>query len=196
MAEYGEEIDFEGGFFDEAGIKADEVPDDPFGFGKDFWPLRVMEVGKGKVTKNGDKIGMMIKFGVDHPNFQGTPLADSLGNGNWYQLPVPLALRDRIQWEPGSSEAKDVMYKLGELYQALGFKRDEFGGVNGAKMLGRGMLAKVSPKRNAEGFWNFNLFQMKPMDQEGLRGNGAGVTAPSSGGKTDEELLKEELENQ
>jgi hypothetical protein len=195
MSEYGDEVEFEGGFFDEAGITAEQVPDDPFGFGKDFWALRVMEVGKAMVTKKADKVGFMVKFGVDDPQFQGTPFADSIGNGSWFQLPVPLHLRDRISWEPSSAEAKDAMFKLAELYQALGFKRDEFGSINGPKLLGRGMLAKISPKRNDQGFWNFNLFQMKPLDENAARG-GISTAKPASGnGKTDAELLEEELKN-
>lgn len=192
----GQEIELDGGFLEEAGISGNDIPDDPFGFGREFWPLRVIEVGPPKVTANADKVGFMVKFAIDHPQFQGTPLAEGLGNGNWYRLPVPKALQGQIPWDASSSEAAEVKFNLGELYKALGFKRDEYSGVNGEKMLHRGCLAKVSAKKNEAGFWNFNLWQMKPMDGSGAP-TGANVTArsASNGGMTDEEMLKRELED-
>lgn len=193
MSEYGDEIEIEGGFLDEAEISANDIPDDPFGFGNDFWPVFVVEVGKAKVTANKDKIGMMVKFAVDHPKYQGSFVAKQLGNGNWYQLPVPMALRSQIPWNSEGESEQQALYKLKELYKALGFPKDEFGSVNGPKMIGRRALTKIKVSQDDKGFWQFRLNNMKPI------GEGEGMNEfaqPSNnGGKSAAELLEEELKN-
>ena len=195
MSDMNEEIEFEGGFLDEAGINANDIPDDPFGFGNEYWPVFVVEVGKPKVTANKDKIGMMVKFAVDHPKYQGSFVAKQLGNGNWTQLPVPTALRSQIPWDPEGEQEQQVLYRLKELYKALGFAKDEYGSVNGAKMLNRRMLTKIKVSQDDNGFWQFRFNNMKPIGD----GNGADeftqTGQSNGGGKSPEELLKEELEN-
>lgn len=195
MSEYDDEINIEGGFLDEAGIDANDIPDDPFGFGNDFWPVFVLEVGAPKVTKNKDKIGMMVKFAVDHPKFQGSFVAKTgLGNGMWVQLPVPLALRSQIPWEPEGEMEVQAMYNLKELYKALGFAKDEYGSVNGKKMEGRRALTKIKVKRGDSGFWEFNLNAMKPIGD----GNGSSEftsQGTSNPAKSAAEQLEEELKN-
>jgi hypothetical protein len=193
MSEYGDEIDFEGGFLDEAGINANDIPDDPFGFGNDFHRVFVLEVGAVKVTKNKDKIGMMVKFAVDEAKYQGSFVSKTgLGNGMWVQLPVPLELRSQIPWNSEGEMEQQAMYNLKELYKALGFAKDEYGSVNGKKMTGRPALAKIKVKRGDSGFWEFNLNAMKPI------GDGDGASEFTSQGtsnpaKSAAELLEEEL---
>jgi hypothetical protein len=172
MSEIDEGIEFEGGFFGEAGIDATEVPDDPFGFGNDFWPLVCIEVGQAKVTANKDKIGMMVKFAVDHPKFQGAPVGEKLGNGNWYQLPVPLALREQIPWDPEGDKEKKALYNLGELFKAMGFPKDQWKSVNGKKMVIK-LLMEIDG--GADSNWS------------------GGTPAGNTESKSAADLLKEEL---
>lgn len=194
MSEYGDEIDIEGGFLDEAGINANDIPDDPFGFGNDYWPVFVLEVGAPKVTKNKDKIGMMVKFAVDHPKFQGSFVSKGLGNGMWVQLPVPLAIRSQIPWDDEGEMEAQVKFNLKELYKALGFAKDEYGSINGKKLLNRRALTKIKVSRDDSGFWQFRLNAMKPVGD----GNGTGefnAQTTSNPGKSAAEQLEDELKN-
>jgi hypothetical protein len=182
------------GFFEDAGVDLNEIPDDPFGFGNDFWPVRIIEVGEPKVTGGGDKYGMMVKWAVNHPKYDGQQVAtQGLGLGNWTRLPIPEALQGSIPWDPKNNpEDKKVLIDLRDVFVALGFKNDEMGGVDGAKMLHRGCLVKIRAKRNDEGFWQFNLFAHKPLGD----GDGANEFAKgTSNGKTAAELLEEEIAN-
>lgn len=186
-----DELEIEGGFLDEAGIDANDIPDDPFGFGNDFWPVFVLEVGKPKVTEKKDKIGMMVKFAVDHEKYQNSYVSKGLGNGMWVQLPVPLALREQIPWDPEGEKEQQVLFNLKELYKALGFAKDEYGKVNGTKMLHRRALTKIKAIRDENtGYWNFRLNGMKPVAENETSQDG---TSPANGGKSPEQLLKEEL---
>lgn len=190
---------FEGGFLGEADVNPNEIPDDPFGFGNEFWPVIVLEVGEAKVTANKDKIGMMVKFAVDHPNYSTHFVSKGLGNGNWYQLPVPIALRSQIPWENGGDKEKIALYKLGELFGALGFPKDQWKGVNGAKMVGKRMFAKIKVTQDEKGFWQFRFPQVKSIPEGTDTGWGEyseGTTSnPARTGKTDAELLEEEMNN-
>lgn len=188
-----DEIEIEGGFLDEAGIDANDIPDDPFGFGNDYWPVYVLSVGAPKVTANKDKIGMMVKFAVDHPKYQDSFVGKTgLGNGSWVQLPVPKALRDQIPWNPDGEQEQKVLFNLKELYKALGFAKDEMGGVNAAKMLNRRALTKIKANMGDSGFWEFRLNAMKAIPSDESMEE---FVRPANKGKTDEELLREEMEN-
>jgi hypothetical protein len=186
------EITFEGGFFDDAEIDANDVADDPFGFGNDFWPVRIIECGQPKVTNSADKIGMMIKWAVEHPKYDGHQVSKQLGLGNWMRLPVPVALRPRIPFDP-KSDPKDqqVLTDLKELYKALGIPADQMNKQNERTLVGKKCLVKIKPKKNEEGFWQFNLFAYKSIPE----GSPDGVTEfmPKASGSSDEDLLKAEL---
>lgn len=189
------EIEFEGGFFDEAGVDANDVADDPFGFGNEHWPVRIIECGKPKVTKNGDKVGMMIKWAVEHPKYDGHQVStQGLGLGNWYRLPVPRALQGQIPWDP-KNDQKDaqVLTDLKDLYKALGIPADEMGRQNEKTLVHKTCMVKIRPKKNEEGFWQFNLFAYKTRGEgsdtgmsEFAQGNSSQVSA--------EEQLKRELD--
>lgn len=194
------EIEFEGGFFGDAGVNVADVPDDPFGFGNEPWPLVVTEVAKPKVTGNKDKIGMMVTFAVDHPKYQGHQVSKQLGFGNWFQLPVPKPLQNQIPWDPQNNpKDMEAMVKLRRLFISLGFGVDELSGVNGEKMVGRRCMAKIFPKENEQGFWQFNLNGFKPIGEG--NGNGgwgnnefaSGTTSNPGGGKSAAELLEDEM---
>lgn len=188
--------DFEGGFFDEAGINVNEVPDDQFGFGNDFWPVRIIEVTKPKVTANADKIGMTITWAVEHSKYDGH-FVSTKGMGVWVQIPVPLALRDRIPFDPKNNpKDQQVLSNLKMIYAALGFRADEMGKINGEKLMHKICMAKIKPRQNDQGFWQFNMFAHKQMGEGG--GNGGSTSTPATStpsGKSAEELLREELEN-
>lgn len=189
------EIELEGGFLDEAGIDGNDIPDDPFNFGNDYWPVRVIKVGKPKVTAGGDKIGITVVFAVDHPRYQNSFVSGERGLGNsWYQVPVPLALRSQIPWDPEGEKEQQALYNLKELYKALGFKKDEFGSVSGAKMLNRGMLTKIKVGRNAEGFWDFRLNASKPFGEGSDAGMGEFTNNGTSNPVSAAEQLKKEMD--
>lgn len=183
------------GIFDDAEIEVNDIPKDPFGFGNGYWPVTVLTVGEMKQTTNretggpGDKIGTMITWGCNHPD---APQMESLGRGNWQQLPVPTSLRGEIPWNPKSAEAKKVIYELSNLYAALGFSKDEFGGIELTDLVGRTAMAKIFPRQNKEGFWQFNIVGLKPVPDEG-DGSGMNEFARDNGGKSDEDLLNDEL---
>lgn len=199
MSEYDgtDEIEIEGGFFEEAGVEGNDVPDDPFGFGNEFWPLYVVEVGKPKVTKNKDKIGMMVKFAVDHEKYRGKRVSESLGNGNWYRLPVPLPIRSQIPWNPEGEDEQSAIFKLGQLYGALGFSKDQYKKVNGALMKDKRFLAKIRVTQDEQGFWKFNIQNMKPIGEGSDAGMGQFSQSASSNpnaGLSAAEQLKKEME--
>lgn len=190
MSEDNAGIEFEGGFFEEAGVNLNEIPDDAFGFGNDYWAIYLVECGEPKVTKNADKVGMMVKWAVDHPAYSNNKPTQEMRQ--WIQLPVPTALQGQIPWDPRTNpEDKKVLVDLRDLYLALGFKNDEMGKVNGAKMLTRRAMAKIKPRRNADGFWEFGLFQLKAVPA-GEATNGSISQGQSNGGGTisAEEALK------
>lgn len=192
MSDFNEEIDFESGILDDAGISANDIPDDPFGFGNDFWPVYVVEVGAAKVTANKDKIGAMVKFAVDHPKYQGSYVSKGLGNGMWIQLPVPLAIRSQIPWNPEGEMEQKALYNLKELYKALGIPKDQFGKTKLSDLKNKRALTKIKVQMGDSGFWEFRLNAMKPIGD----GNGSDEftqQGTSNPGKSAAELLEEEL---
>jgi hypothetical protein len=198
MSDLDDGIDFEGGFFEEAGINANDIPEDAYGFGNRHWPLVVVKVDKPKVTGNQDKIGMKVYFAVDHPKYAGHQVSKQLGWGNWIQLPVPKVLQNQIPWDP-ENNPKDAatMVNLRKLFEALGFKADELGKVNGPKMIGRRCMARIKVSQNDQGFDQFNLNNFKTVGEgtdEGWSEYKQGSSS-NGGAKSAEELLKEELEN-
>lgn len=190
-----EAIEFDGGIFEDAGVDLNEIPDDPFGFENNFWPIRIIELGEAKLTRSGDKIGMMIKWAIEHPNYDGHPVSEKLGQGNWQRLPVPTALQNQIPWDPRNNpEDKKVLIDLRDLYLALGFSIDQMKGIKPKDLVGRICSAKIKPRKSPEGFWQFNIFAHKPYDPSGEGVNEfAQNGSTNSGAKSPEDLLKEEL---
>jgi len=195
MNENEEVFDFEGGLFEEAGVNVADIPNDPFGFGNEFWPIVVLEVGPIKVTKNGDKLGQMVKFAVDHPDYATHYVGTKgLGNGTWYRLPVPLKLRDRIPYDPNGADEKKDNHKIGLLYGALGFPKDQWAKLNLSKLVGKRMMAKIKPVME-DGYYKFNINAMKTLEEgadSGWSGNGGGGTSASSA-KSEAEKAREAL---
>lgn len=176
------------GFLDEADVDVNDIPDDPFGFGKEFWPIYITEIKDPEVTKSGERFGMMISWAVDHPKYVGTQVATKLGNGNWFQLPVPKVLQDQVPWDPKGKDV-GVLVNLKNLLLALGFGVDEMSGVGPAKMVGRRCLAKIKAEMGDMGFWQFNLQAFKPEGEN----SGNGLSEFANPGKSPEDLLKEEM---
>lgn len=190
-------IEFDEGIFADADVNLSDVPDDPFGFGQNFWPVRVVSVGKAKVTQGGDKIGMMVKFIVDHPNYNNHWVGDpekGLGNGQWTQLPVPKKLQGQIPWDP-KNNPKDMqaLTNLKNFYKSLGYGVDEMARIHPQDIVGKGFLTKIKVTQDDNGFWQFRFNSPKPFGD----GNGAeeftraGTSNP--GGKSQAELDEEAL---
>lgn len=200
MTDTNEEFELEGGFFEESGDDVAEIPDDPFGFGNDYWQVRIAEIKSPKVTQSGDKFGMMIKWYVDSPKYQEHWVGDpekGLGNGNWTQLPVPKVLQKQgVPWDPKNNQQHEqVRIAFKNLLLNLGFSVDEMPKVGPAQMVHRGMLTKIKPKQDENGFWQFRFQAPKPL----ASGDGASEFAqPKTGtsngsGKSDADLLNDEL---
>lgn len=176
-----------GGFLEDAGVDLNEIPDDAFGFGNDHWPIRIVECGEVKVTANQDKVGMMIKWAVNLDAYSRNLPTQQMRQ--WIQLPVPEAYQGTIPWNPKENPAdKKVLVDLRNLFRALGFKNDEMGGIDGDKMLYRGCLSRIKPRQNADGFWEFNFYQMKADDA-----NGSAETPAVSTEKSAKELMDDEI---
>lgn len=163
------------GFFDDAEVDIqNDVPSDPYGFGKEFWPIYVVDVFDVKPTRNGERYGMMVKWAVDHPQYANSQVSKNLGYGNWTQLPVPVELRNQIPWEMDSDEAKQCLFKLKTIFEALGFGADEMGGVGPNEMKGRRCYAKISVKQDPDsGYYQFNPYAFKPIPED-ENGSGSG----------------------
>lgn len=175
------------GFLDDADVSAQDAPDDPFGFGKEFWPVQITEVKDRKVTKDGDKYGTQLVWECLHPDKSDI----KLGFGNWIQLPVPKPLQSEVPWDPKSQEAKKIIFDLVKLYEALGFKRDEMGGLGPDDLVNRPCLAKIFVRQNDEGFWQFNITAHKPMPEEGWEGSTSSANGQSNGQSTDDAIRAE-----
>lgn len=198
MSEFDEGIDFEGGIFEDAGVDVAEIPDDPFGFGNVFWPLVVVSVEKPKVTGKKDKVGMMVLFAVDHPKYAQHQVGKQLGFGNWFQLPVPVAFQGQIPWDPQNNpKDQEAMVKLRRLFVSLGFGVDELPKVKPQMLVGKRCSAKISPKENGQGFWQFNLNNFRAITEDDDTGDWA-ASAPASngGGMSAEEKAKAALEEE
>lgn len=183
------------GFFDDAEVEVNEISEDPFGFGNDYWPVKIVEIKDPEVTKSGDKVGMMVKWAVDHPKYANHFVGVNgrgLGNGNWTQIPVPKALQNQVPWDPKNDQKHaEVLINLRKLFEALGFSADEMGGIGRKEMTGRKCLAKIRVSQDDNGFWKFNLpvFQMKPLP------DGDGMNEFASNGNSDEDELKKGLQD-
>ena len=183
------------GFFDDAEVEVNNIPDDPFGFGNDFWPTRIIEVKDPEITKNGQRFGMMIRWAVEHPKFDGHYVStQGLGYGNWQQLPVPKKLQGQVPWDNNSEEAVKVLFQLKELYKALGIPADQWGKVGKDDLLHKVCLSKIKVQQDENGFWQFRLTAQKPLPSGEGMNEYARATTSNPGGLSPEELVKKELE--
>lgn len=200
----GEEMDyFEGGIFEDSGIEAQDAPDNPYGVDrKQFYPIQVLGFKKPKPTAKADKIGMSLIFKALPGSPEALVRMESIGYGNWYQLPVPKRLQEMgMPWDPNSEDGQKVRWFWSNLYKALGFPADQWGKIRPEDLVGKKCLAKISPSLDAEtGFWKFNFPMFKEMQNDfQITGNGNDEFAKGTshnGGKTADELAKEELERE
>ena len=175
------------GFFEDAEVEVTEAPDDPYGFGKDFWPIYVVDVFDVKPTNNGNRFGMMVRWAVDHPKYQNHPVSKQLGYGNWVQLPVPKPLQGQIPWDVKSEEGQKVLFNLKQILSALGFSVDEMGKVGPDEMKGRRCLAKISVKFDGQ-YWQLNPYAFKSIPEDEVSdgiNEFAGNSSASSGEAVD-----------
>lgn len=179
------------GFFDEAGVDVSDLSDDPFGFKDAFWKVRLVKIEAPKVTNGGDKFGSKIVWVVEHPRFDNQFVSNpEKGMGNWLQLPPPVPLHDQLGWDKDSADAKRLFFNFSKLLEALGFSRDEMPKVGAEEMLNQACFAKVRVSQNEAGFWQFNVYAHKALDDESLDNR-----AESNGGqvKSADDIMKEEL---
>jgi hypothetical protein len=188
------------GFFDEAEVDVNEIPEDPYGFGNEFWPVRIIKLEDPKLTEKGDKYGMVIKYIVDHPKF-ATSRVGTDGWGNWQQLPVPKIFQEQgVPWNPKYDDKHaQALFRLSELYKACGFPKDKWSGIGADDLVGAGFLAKLKVQQDDNGFFQIRTVAMKPLPKDG-NGNSSGgnefhpsTTSNPAVAKTPEQILEEEM---
>lgn len=180
------------GFLDDAGVTAQDAPNDPYGFGRDFWPVQIIAADEPQVTKSGDKFGMMITWRCTDPKYAHM---EKLGM-DWLRLPIPKSHQGTIPWDPKSEEGQRVLFGLVNLLSALGFSKDEMGSVDENAMRGRSCLAKISVKQNEGGFWELRPYQHKPIPNAPFGNEGLNEFTPqgaSNSGTSIEDALKAEM---
>lgn len=185
------------GIFDEAGIDVNDIPSDPFGFGKEYHLLQIVDVRKPGVSASGKQYGTMIKWKCAEEEHAGM---DSLGQGNWLQLPPPEHVKQEtgMEFDPKSSNGRRCIFQIASLFKGLGIPADKMNSVEVEDLKGMYCMAKVFPKLNDEGFWQFNIVGHKPVpngSEEGMEIFAKGGN--SSGGGIDEleRALAQETKN-
>lgn len=179
------------GMFDEAGIDINtDVPNDPYGFGKDYWPVEIVKADAPDVSKGGKQYGTMLRWKCLAPQYS---YMESLGYGNWLQVPPPLEvvkIVPELAFDKESEQGKKCIYILTTLLKGMGIPQDKWNSIKIPELLGMRCMAKIFVKQNEEGFWQFNITAHKPMPEEGsaeamsvfaAAGNAA-APAPANGG--------------
>lgn len=154
-----------GGFFGDVEIGVEDIPDDPFGFGRGFHLVSVNEWRAPKVSDSG-KYGSYILFELMEPRYENVKPF-----GRWIQLPTPKAIQDEtgVRFDP-ANDPKDmeVLVNLKMFFRALGFAADEMNKANPVNCLNRQFLAKLWAKEE-EGRWviNFSFVGLRAMPEPG-----------------------------
>jgi hypothetical protein len=152
------------GILDAAGVDVNDVPEDPFGFGKDYWPVEIVDVKPADISKSGKQYGTMIKWRCLDARFA---YMESLGYGQWTQLPAPPAEANHLGWDKDSAEGKKVIFNFIALLKAFGIPADQWGKFDTPHFKGQKCLAKIFVKQSDEGFWEFRVVAHKEMPKEG-----------------------------
>lgn len=183
------------GIFDDADVDiANDIPNDPYGFGRDRWPVEIVEVRQPDISKSGKQYGTMVKYKCIDPTYSWM---ESLGNGNWLQLPPPkyvLETAPDIKWDKNSEQGKKCLFAIKQLFEGLGIPVDQWNSLEITDLVGKQCMAKIFPKQNDEGFWQFNVTGMKPMPEEGsgdMSVFAGGNSTQSNSGKSAAELALE-----
>lgn len=185
------------GILDAAGVEANDVPEDPFGFGKDYWPVEIVGVRDADISKSGKQYGTMLKWKCLDPRFE---YMESLGHGGWIQLPPPPAEANHLGWSKDSAEGKKVIFNFIALLKAFSIPADQWGKFDTPDFLGQKCLAKIFVKQGDEGFWEFRVVGHKPLPPEGSVAGLGMFAQPNGSGETGglsamERALQEEVDN-
>lgn len=189
------------GIFDEAGIDVNsDIPSDPYGFGKDYWPVEIVKADAPDVSKGGKQYGTMLRWKCIAPQYS---YMESLGYGNWLQVPPPKHVVDTVpslEFDKSSEQGKKCIFILASLFKGLGIPTDQWNSVNIEDLLGKRCMAKIFVKQDPEtGFWQFNIVGHKPMpegDADGMSVFAGGDSAAGNSGKSAMELaLEAEMKN-
>lgn len=173
------------GILDDAGVSANEVPKDPFGFGNDYWEVALIEVNAPKqVNEEGEKVpsdfphadvsssgktfGGMFVFRILDERFQflgsnnPNQMPGQLGFGQWTQLPAPAwAVARGVEFDKNSPDGKKIIHGWATLLKAFGIPIDQMGKADVPDILGKTCLAKVYAKEDENGFWQFRVAGFK-----------------------------------
>jgi hypothetical protein len=182
------------GILDDAEVSGNEIPKDPFGFGNDLWPVAVLSFTRPKpsdqlseedqqkliserpyadISSSGKQYGGMLCFrilderyqylGANNPN----QMPGQLGRGQWFQLPSPKWAREQVPFDKNSPEGKKIIHAWSSLCFAAGIPIDKISAADIPDIIGKTMVAKIYPKENENGFYEFRVAGWKPMPKEG-----------------------------
>jgi hypothetical protein len=170
------------GFFEDAGIEIQDVPDDPFNFGQAYHILSINEVREPKVSPTG-KFGMYVFFEIIEDRYSNLKPF-----GRWIQLPTPKAvqLQTGVEFNPKlNPEDLAVVVNFKLFLKALGFRVDEMNQARPNNLQNRQMLAKLWANGN-DGRWqiNWGFAGLKSMPEAGSDEYNA-VMAAASGGSAE-----------
>lgn len=178
------------GILDEAGVNANEVPKDPFGFGNDYWLVAILSVTAPKdgpftpddpqfknphagISSTGKQYGTNMAFRALDERFQHlgrnnpNQMPGQLGFGQWFQLPAPKWAQEQVPFDKDTTEGKKLIFNWATLLKGCGFGADEMGKAEIEDVVGRVCLARIKATENENGFWEFRVMGMKPAPKEG-----------------------------
>lgn len=180
------------GILDDAGVNANEVPKDPFGFGNDYWPVAIIACNSPKVEDNkymqelrefinpnagisstGKQFGTSMVFRALDERFQHlgrnnpNQMPGQLGFGQWFQLPSPKWAQHIVPFDKESTEGKKLIFNWATLLKGVGIPADEMGKAEITDVIGQQCLARIKATENDNGFWEFRVLGMKPLPKEG-----------------------------
>jgi hypothetical protein len=197
------------GILGNAGVSPNEVPKDPFGFGNDYWPVKLVNVKPRKdsdqeyvdISSSGKQFGGMFVFQVLDERFaflganNPTQVPGQLGFGQWWALPSPEWARAAVPFDLNSQEGKQLVHNWGKLTKAMGIPADVDADI--ADLIGKTCLAKIFPKEDENGYWQFRVAGFKQLPKDGspegfTEFTKEGTSNPESGMSAMEKALREE----
>jgi len=199
------------GILGNAGITPNEVPKDPFGFGNDYHPVKLVNVKPRKdsdqeyvdISSSGKQFGGMFIFQVldERWSFLGkgndSQVPGQLGFGQWWALPSPEWARSAVPFDFNSPDGKKLVHAWAKLVDAMGIPADVDADI--PDVIGKTCLAKIYPKEDENGFWQFRVAGFKPIPKDGspegfneFTKEGTSNPGPESGLSAMERALREE----
>ncbi len=213
------------GILDGLGINVNDVPDDPFGFNNDYWPVAILAAASPNTSNNpfmqelkefvnphsaisssGKQFGTMLTFRILDERYQylggnnPNQMPGQLGFGQWFQLPAPEWAQHQVPFDKDSADGQKLVFNWVALLKSLSFGADKMGAADLPDVLGRTCLAKIKATQDENGYWQFRVYGLKAGPAEGsAEGMSTFNPKPPNGGAAGlsamERALLEESDN-